>query len=60
MFRREKISNVKEQVDTVLMEAEYLDRETVLRKLPNVDPEEVPTILQRLDGEESSLVMGGE
>ena len=60
LFRREKISNVKEQVDTVLMEAEYLDRETVLRKLPNVDPEEVPTILQRLDGEESAMVMGGE
>ena len=60
VFRREKISNVREQVETVLMEAEYLDRETVLRKLPNVEPEEVPTILKRLDGEESAMVMGGE
>ena len=33
------------------MEAEWLDEETVLRKLPNVTPDEVAEILARKDAE---------
>mgnify|MGYP002765386125 FL=1 len=33
------------------MEAEWLDEETVLRKLPNITPDEVAEILKRKDAE---------
>lgn len=50
-FTRNRVSNVKEQVEVVLSEAEYLDEETVLRKLPNIAPDEVAEILKRKDEE---------
>lgn len=51
VFTRNRVSNVKEQVEIVLSEAEYLDDETVLRKLPNITPDEVQAILERKDAE---------
>lgn len=51
VFKRTRISNQKEQVDMVMVEAPYLDHETVLRKLPNISPSEVPAIRERLDAE---------
>ena len=51
VFKRTRISNQKEQVDMVMSEAQYLDRETILRKLPNISPSEVPAIEERLDAE---------
>lgn len=47
VFKRNRISNQKEQVEMVMMEAQYLDDETVLQKLPNVTVDEIPGILQR-------------
>lgn len=47
LFKRNKISNQREQVDMVMAEAEYLDEETVLNKLPNITPDEVAEILAR-------------
>ena len=35
----------------VMSEAPSLDHETVLRKLPNISPNEVPAIKERLDAE---------
>lgn len=58
VFKRTRISNQKEQVDMVMSEAQYLDHETVLRKLPNISPGEVPAIMQRLEGEDQAR-MGG-
>lgn len=58
VFKRTRISNQREQVDMVMSEAQYLDRETVLRKLPNISPGEVPAIKERLDAEDESR-MGG-
>lgn len=52
VFKRTRISNQKEQVDMVMSEAPYLDHETVLRKLPNISPSEVPAIRERLDAED--------
>lgn len=52
VFKRTRISNQKEQVDMVVAEAQWLDQETILRKLPNVRPDEVPGILDRLAEEE--------
>ena len=52
VFKRARISNQKEQVDMVMSEAQYLDRETILRKLPNIAPGEVQAIKDRLDAED--------
>lgn len=52
VFKRARISNQKEQVDMVMSEAQYLDHETILRKLPNISPSEVPAIKERLDAED--------
>ena len=52
VFNRTRISNQLEQVQMVLSESQYLDRETVLRKLPNITPEEVQAILERSDEED--------
>lgn len=52
VFKRTRISNQKEQVDMVMCEAQYLDHETILRKLPNIAPSEVPAIKKRLDAED--------
>ena len=52
VFKRTRISNQKEQVDMVVAEAQWLDRETILRKLPNIAPGEVQAIKNRLDAED--------
>lgn len=54
VFKRTRISNQKEQADMVMSEAQYLDRETILRKLPNISPSEVPAIKERLDAEDGA------
>lgn len=46
-FKRNKISNTKEQVDIVMSEAEWLDEETILNKLPNITPDEVAQIMEK-------------
>lgn len=53
-FKRNRISNTKEQVEIVMQEANYLDDETILNKLPNITPDEVAEILQRRDMEDAS------
>lgn len=52
VFKRNRISNQMEQVQMVVMEAEYLDDETILRKLPNITIDEVTEILKRKDADE--------
>ena len=53
-FKRNRISNQYEQVQMVMLEAEYLDEETVLNKLPNITPDEVEGIMQRKGERERS------
>lgn len=50
-FKRNRISNEKEQVEMIMMEANYLDDETILKKLPNITIDEVESILQKRDEE---------
>lgn len=50
-FKRNKISNQLEQVQMVTMEAQWLDDETILQKLPNITVDEIQTILQKKDYE---------
>ena len=47
IFTRTRISNTKEQIENVCLEAEWLDEETILRKLPNITPDEAAEILER-------------
>ena len=47
IFKRNRISNQMEQVQMVMLEAQYLDEETLLQKLPNISVDEVANILQR-------------
>jgi len=59
-FKRNRISNQLEQVQIVMMEAQYLDDETVLNKLPNISPEEVEEIMRKKEAEELDRVTGPE
>lgn len=56
VFTRTRISNQAEQVQMVVQEAQWLDTETILKKLPNVEPSEVQGILDRLSDEERDKV----
>ena len=51
VFKRNRISNQKEQTDMILSAAEYLDNETILTKLPFVSVDEVVNIMARKDAE---------
>lgn len=52
IFSRNRISNHKEQVEMLAMEAQWLDTETILKKLPNVTVDEVEEIMKRREQEE--------
>lgn len=45
VFKRNRISNEKEQVEMVMLEANFLDDETILQKLPNITVDEVYNIM---------------
>jgi hypothetical protein len=51
-FKRNRISNQKEQTEMVMLASGYLDRESVLNLLPFVTVDQVDEILTRLDQEE--------
>lgn len=51
IFKRNRISNQKEQTDMILSAADYLDDETILNKLPFISVDEVAEILARKDEE---------
>ena len=53
LFRRNRISNLKEQVEAVMLEAKYLDDETILELLPNITVDMKRGILERRYGEEA-------
>jgi hypothetical protein len=51
-FKRSQIVNRKEETEMLLLAAEYIDDETMLRKLPFLTEDEIEGILQRKDAEE--------
>lgn len=59
IFDRSYIRNEKEQVETVIMEANYLDDETILKKLPNVSIDEVDAIMANKFSETRERMTGG-
>lgn len=57
VYKRNRISNQMEQVQMLIMEAPYLDEETILSKLPNVTVDEVNDILKRKSAEDIDRFM---
>lgn len=51
IFNRNRVSNQKERTDMVMLAAQYLDDETIIRKLPFITPDEVDGILLRKEKE---------
>jgi hypothetical protein len=47
VFKRNRISNEMEQVQMLMLEANYLDDETILSKFPNITIDEVNNILAK-------------
>lgn len=52
-FKRSTIVNQAEETNMVLAAAEYLDDETILKKLPFISPDEVNNILNKITREEA-------
>ena len=59
IFKRNRISNQREQTEMVLSAAQYLDETTILNKLPFISPDEVQQILVRKDIEDKERMTGG-
>lgn len=59
-FKRNRISNQYEQVQMVMLEAQYLDDETILTKLPNISSEEVDQIMKKKAVEDLDRFSGGD
>lgn len=53
-FKRNMVANQLEQVQMVVAEAQYLDDETILKKLPNITPDEVTQIMARKEMQDNS------
>ena len=51
-FERSRISNQAELTNMILSSAEYLDDETILKKLPFLTADEIEGILERKDADE--------
>lgn len=52
IFKRNRISNTKEQTEMVLEAAQYLDSKTILKKLPFITIDEVDEIMEAIDAED--------
>lgn len=52
VYKRNRISNQKEQTDMILSVADYLDEETLLNKLPFITVDEVANILAKKQTED--------
>ena len=57
VFKRQRISNQKEQVEMLVQEAAWLDEATILRKLPNLTPDEVQAVL--MANEDADMARAG-
>ena len=51
-FKRTKVTNMSEETQMVLSAAQYLDKETILKHLPFLSPDEIEEVLANLEKEE--------
>lgn len=56
VFKRNRLSNTMEQTQMVIMAANYLDDETIIRKLPFLTPDEVEDVIARKTEQDQSFV----
>lgn len=56
IFQRNKVSNKKEQTETVMLAADHLDEETLLKKLPFLTPDEVMEVKVRKQTEDAAAI----
>lgn len=56
IFHRSRISNQLEQVQMLVQEAAWLDTKTILRKLPNITPEEYQAIIDNSQDEDIARI----
>lgn len=59
-FKRNKISNQKEQTEMVMLAADHLDEETLLSKFPWITVDEIPGILERKGVDEAARYVDEE
>ena len=59
LFNRNRISNLKERTEMILMAANYLDDETILSKFPFITPDEVKEILRRREVNNEERINSG-
>lgn len=60
IFNRNRVSNQMEQTQMVMMAANYLDDETIIRKLPFITPDEVDAIMVRKTANDQSAFVAEE
>ena len=60
IFNRNRLSNRMEQTQMVMMAANYLDDETVIRKLPFITPDEADAIIVRKTAADQSAFVPDE
>lgn len=58
-FQRNQIANLSEQTQMVLMAAEYLDEEMLLKKLPWLTAEEIEDMQKRKAADEAGRIIAG-
>lgn len=51
-FKRTKVTNMSEETQMVLSAGDYLDRETILKHLPFISPDEIDEILEKKEKED--------
>ena len=56
IFQRNRVSNRMEQTQMVMMAANYLDDETIIRKLPFITPDEVDGILDKKEERDQTML----
>lgn len=56
IFKRNRISNQREQTEMVMMAADYLDHETILKLLPYITVDQVQKIMEGTDREEGRRI----
>ena len=56
IFNRNRISNQKERTEMIMMAADHLDEETILKKLPYLTPDEIESILANKDETDQDFV----
>ena len=56
VFHRNRISNRMEQTQMVMLAANYLDDETIIKKLPFITPDEVDSIMEKKEEKDQAFV----